>query len=160
MEVQKPVIIQALWQIPIILLAALLIGVGFNNVQKNRLPLICNWSEQQIQQDLTVPITEAARLFKENKAVFLDARNVEFYNEGHIRGAFSLSWQNVDEQCMEVMDRIPPDSTIITYCDGPACDLSHMLAKFMKDMGFEDVHVLANGWTLWKQNKLPVEGSE
>jgi rhodanese-related sulfurtransferase len=158
MENQKPVFIDALWQIPMILLIATAIGMGFNHFRTNRLPLVCNWSDQQEQDKSTISITEAARLFQENKAVFLDARPVEFYDKGHIQGALSLPWQMVDEKCMDVMDKIPLDCTIITYCDGPACDLSHMLAQFMKDMGFEDVRVLVNGWTLWKQRKLPVEG--
>lgn len=160
MEVQRPVFIYALWQIPMILLIAVAIGLGFNHFRSNRLPLVCKWSEQQTQSESVVSITEAARLFQQNKAVFLDARPVEFYDKGHIKGALSLPWQMVDEKSMEVMDKIPPDGTIITYCDGPACDLSHMLAKFMKDMGFEDVRVLVNGWTLWQQHKLPVEGSD
>jgi rhodanese-related sulfurtransferase len=160
MEIQKPVIIYALWQIPATLLIALAIGLGFNQFRSNRLPLVCNWADQQAQPDATISITEAARLFQQNKAVFLDARPEEFYVKGHIQGALSLPWHLVDEKCMEVMDRLPPDGTIITYCDGPACDLSHLLAQFMKDMGFEDVRVLVNGWTLWKQHKLPVEGPD
>jgi rhodanese-related sulfurtransferase len=160
MDIQKPVIIHALWQIPMILLIAIAIGLGFNQFRSNRLPLVCKWGEQQAQDQSVISITEAARLFQENKAVFLDARPVEFYDKGHIQGALSLPWQKVDEQCMEVIDKIPPDCTIITYCDGPACDLSHMLANFMKDMGFEDVRALVNGWTLWNQKKLPVEGSD
>ena len=92
--------------------------------------------------------------------MFLDARPEEFYKKGHIQGALSLPWQMVDEKCMEIMDKIPPDCTIITYCDGPACDLSHLLAEFMKDMGFENVRVLVNGWTLWKQHKLPIDGAD
>ena len=160
MEIQKPVIIYALWQIPMILLIALVIGLGFNQFRSNRLPLFCNWADQQAKLNATISITEAARLFQQNKAVFLDARPEEFYDKGHIQGALSLPWQMVDEKCMEIMDKIPPDCTIITYCDGPACDLSHLLAEFMKDMGFENVRVLVNGWTLWKQHKLPIDGAD
>lgn len=157
MEIQKPVIIQALWQIPAILLIAVVIGLGFNQLRANRLALVCNWSAQHQENGLTISITEAARLYQQNKAVFLDARPAELYQEGHIKGALSLPWQNVDEKVMEIMDKIQPEDTIITYCDGPTCELSEMLAKFLKDMGFENVHVLVNGLTQWKQNHLPVE---
>jgi rhodanese-related sulfurtransferase len=159
MEIQKLAIIQAFWQIPMILVIALAIGLGFNQLRSNPLPMVCNWAELG-DHGLSISLTEAARLFQQNKAVFLDARPVEFYDQGHIKGALSLPWQKVDEQWMEVMDRIPPDSTIITYCDGPACDLSEMLAKYMIDMGFENVHTLVNGWTMWNQQNLPVEVSE
>jgi rhodanese-related sulfurtransferase len=159
MEIQKPTIIQAFWQIPLILLIALAIGMGFNHFRSNPLPMVCNWTELA-DHGLSISLTKAARLFQQNKAVFLDARPVEFYDQGHIKGALSLPWHMVDEKSMEVMDRIPPDSTIITYCDGPACELSEMLAEYMIDMGFENVHTLVNGWTVWNQQNLPVEGAE
>lgn len=160
MALQKSVIIQAFWQIPMILLITVAIGLGFNWFRANHLPLVCNWSAQQQENELNISITEAAKLYQQNKAVFIDARPVEFYDKGHIKGALSLPWQNVNEQAMAVMDKIMPEDTVITYCDGPACDLSDLLAKFLKDMGYEHVHVLANGWTQWKQNHLPVERAE
>jgi rhodanese-related sulfurtransferase len=160
MEIQKPVIISALWQVPMILLIAVVLGLGFNHFRSNRLPLVCNWTDQQAQNNFTISITEAARLFQQNKAVFLDARPFESYEKGHIQGALSLPWHVVDEKFMEVMDKIEPDRIVITYCDGPACDLSHLLANFMMDMGFKDVRVLVNGWTLWTQRRLPVDVSD
>jgi len=159
MGIQKLIIIQAFWQIPLILLIALSIGMGFNHFRSNPLPMVCNWTELA-DHGLSISLTKAVRLFQQNKAVFLDARPVEFYDQGHIKGALSLPWNMVDEKCMEIMDKIPSDSTIITYCDGPTCELSEMLAEYMIDMGFEDVHTLINGWTLWKQQNLPVAGEE
>jgi rhodanese-related sulfurtransferase len=48
------------------------------------------------------------------------------------------------------------DSLIITYCDGEHCTLSIKLAKNLKEMGYENVRILVNGWTLWKEQNLPV----
>ena len=45
---------------------------------------------------------------------------------------------------------------IITFCDGQSCRLSHELALFLREMGYENVRVLVNGWTLWQQAGLPV----
>ncbi len=157
MEIQKPVIVYALWQIPLILLIAGMIGLGINHFRNDRLPLFLEWGRSQNNPQSTISITEAARLFQQNKAVFLDARPTSFYDSGHIQGALSLPWEMADEKIMDVMDKIPPDITIITYCDGPTCNLSHLLAEFLKDMGFADVRVLVDGWTLWKQHRLPVE---
>jgi rhodanese-related sulfurtransferase len=158
MKIHKLVILHALWQIPVILLIALSIGLGFNYYRDNPLPLVCSWSDPKVE-GLFISLTEAAFLFQQNKAVFLDARPEMFYNEGHIKGALSLPWNEVDAKCMDVIDRIPLDAIIITYCDGPACNLSDMLAEFMMNMGFEDVHVLVNGWTVWRDNELPIEAS-
>jgi len=161
MEIQKQPIIQALWQIPMILLVAMCIGLVFNHFRTNGLPPFCPWPPTPPDPDnLNISIIEADQLFQQNKAVFLDARPVELYNKGHIKGALSLPWQNVNEQFINVAEKIPEGVAIITYCDGPVCDLSHKLAEFMIENQFEDVHILVNGWTLWKENNLPIEGSK
>jgi 3-mercaptopyruvate sulfurtransferase SseA len=58
---------------------------------------------------------------------------------------------------MEMADRLEGSGTIITYCDGESCELSHELALFLKEMGFANVRVLVNGWTVWQQAGLPTE---
>ena len=90
-------------------------------------------------------------------AVIIDARPNDDYEKGHIRGALSLPWRDVDQRFMEVTKDISVDTPIITYCDGETCSLSHDLAVFLKDMGFMNVRVLVNGWTVWQAAGLPVE---
>ena len=46
---------------------------------------------------------------------------------------------------------------LLVITDGESCDLSHELALFFKEMGFENVRVLVNGWTVWQQAGLPTE---
>jgi 3-mercaptopyruvate sulfurtransferase SseA len=53
------------------------------------------------------------------------------------------------------MSTIPLDSTIVTYCDGEACGPSHELAVALLGKGYPDVHVLLNGWTVWRQAGPP-----
>lgn len=67
----------------------------------------------------------------------------------------SLPWQEADRYFMELADRLDVAETIVTYCDGVSCELSHELALFLKEMGFENVRVLVNGWTVWQQAGLP-----
>jgi rhodanese-related sulfurtransferase len=55
-----------------------------------------------------------------------------------------------------VLAKIPPDVTIITYCDGEDCDLSMNLARALFFRGYENIRVLVNGWTRWKGAGLPV----
>jgi rhodanese-related sulfurtransferase len=152
---------KALWQIPAILLVTACLALGFNQVRSNRMLLVCQWSEQPPvdRSPEAVPIIsieEAALLFKNNKAIFLDARPESFYNEGHIRGALSLPWETAEEKCFGVVEKIPADMRIITYCDGANCELSDKLAVFLCDLGFEHVNPLVNGWTVWNEHNLPV----
>jgi len=79
---------------------------------------------------------------------------------GHIKGAISLPYREADWKFVETMTGVPDDSAVITYCDGETCELSMDLALFLKNAGYKNVKVLSNGWTVWKQNGLPVETGE
>ena len=93
----------------------------------------------------------------EKSALFIDARSMDEYVKGHILGARSLSWHDVDRRFIEVTEDISPDSLIITYCEGANCELGCDLALFLRDMGFSNVRVLLDGWTEWNKGRLPVE---
>lgn len=157
--------IAVMWQVPAILLIAAVVAVAVNRLRPdNTLPLMATrplaaavQSEDQADQ---ISITQARELFEQNAALFLDARSRDDYLQGHIRGALSLPWQEVDERFADISDELSEDSVIITYCDGERCLLSHHLARYLKDMGFSHVRVVKNGWSLWRQNSLPVEGVE
>jgi len=158
----KKITIKALWQIPTIFIVTACIALGYNHVRVNKIPLLCPWSENFSGNTFSeyvsiVSVDEAAALFSSNKAVFIDARPESYYNKGHIRGALCLPWHQAEEKCFDVIENIPPDKNIITYCDGATCDLCDKLASFLCDLGFEHVRALVNGWTVWQQNSLPVD---
>jgi rhodanese-related sulfurtransferase len=153
---------KALWQIPAISIIAVFIALSYNQIRTHKIPLFCPWSEN-ISGDTfstyvpTVSVDEAAALFRNNTAVFIDARPESLYDKGHIKGALCLPWHQADEKCLDVIENIPPGKHIITYCDGATCDLCDKLAAFLCDFGFEDVRALVNGWTIWQNNNLPVD---
>jgi len=154
---------RALWQIPAIIMVAGALALSSNNLRNESLPLVGDWSAAASLttvsgEYLDISIDEAARLFREQAAVFMDARSAADYEKGHIQGALSLPWQDVDRLFFSATAGVPPDMPIITYCDGETCNLSHDLAIFLRDMGFENVKVLVNGWTIWKNTNLPVDG--
>jgi len=89
----------------------------------------------------------------------MDARDKNQFELGHIKGAKNLPWHSVDDYFMNIVQDLPNDKVIITYCDGESCDLSHNLALFLKKMGFNHVKILINGWSVWQEMNLPIEGS-
>lgn len=166
MSQQKSIIYkQALWQIPALIVLAMMLALGANQWRANGIPLIGDWSVDArfsgaSGKSLVIDLEEAGQLFSQDEALFVDARPENQYAQGHIRGALSLSWQEVDRCFMEMADQLEGQKTIVAYCDGESCDLSHELALFLKDMGFENVRVLVNGWTVWQQAGLPTDGGE
>jgi 3-mercaptopyruvate sulfurtransferase SseA len=153
---------QSLWQMPAIIALACLIGLAVNQVRPDGVALVGDWSQDARFSDaagdsLVVSLETAEQLFRQERALFVDARSQREYGAGHIRGALSIPWQEKDRYFIEAVDRMEGPHTIITYCDGEACDLSHELAIFLKEMGFENVRVLVNGWTIWQQAGLPTD---
>ena len=108
-------------------------------------------------QRIDISLSAAKKLYFERKAFFVDARSPEQYRKGHIRGAINVPWITVEQNIDRVLTKIKPDTTIITYCDGIQCPLSHNLAKFLIQLGYSEVKVLVNGWSAWIENGLPVE---
>ena len=159
--------LQSSWQFVAIFALAVFLGFSINQFRDSRLPLFGDWS---MEARLTIPsgirlnlsLIEAKNLFMENKSIFIDARPKDDYEKGHIRGARSLPWHEVDQKFMEVTKDISLETPIITYCDGETCDLSHKLANFLIELGFKNVKVLVNGWSKWQKADLPIdkEGSD
>lgn len=155
-------VFQALWQVPLLVVAAGLLALTVNHWRGTPLPLIGDWSvSARVTDDegknLTIPLAKARQLFENKAAMFLDARPQSQYEEGHIRGALSLPWQDATTAFAEIAGQLEDQDSLITYCDGESCELSHDLALFLKDMGFADVRVLVNGWTVWQDAGLPTQ---
>jgi rhodanese-related sulfurtransferase len=152
---------QAVWQCGVILALAVSLGVSINQFRDNGLPLFV---DRSMETSLTMPsgtrpdisLIEAKKLFLQHAAFFIDARPKEDFERGHIKGAKSLPWNEVDNKFMAVTEDIPDEMPIITYCDGEACELSHHLANFLIDLGFKNVRILVNGWTKWRNADLPI----
>ncbi len=149
----------------LIILLSVAAGLVVNLVRTDSIPFVQDWSiESRLSESggdsLAISLSEAQILFQENKAVFLDARGKDLFDEGHIKRARNLPWHEVDDYFQEVITGMDRETPVITYCDGESCNLSHDLALFLKNMGFTRVKVLVNGWTVWVENHLPIEASD
>lgn len=161
----KQNLMNAFSQAGLILFISVLAGLSTNLIRSDAIPFVQDWSASgrlsaAAGDSMMISLEEAKALFDQNKAVFLDARGKDLFDQGHIRGAVSLPWHEVDDYFPEVSKWLDRSMPVITYCDGESCNLSHELAIFLKHMGFSKVKVLVNGWTVWQENTLPVETSQ
>jgi len=152
-------------QVLFIALIVLVAGFASNMLRSDKIPLVEDWSAKSkfvtsSGENLEISLAEASTLFKEKRSVFIDARSKEEYENGHIKGAISLPYKEADLKFVDAMAGISEDSALITYCDGETCELSMELAVFLRNTGYKNVKVLSNGWSVWKQNGLPVETGE
>ena len=80
-----------------------------------------NWEIQDIKS--------AKKIYDSKKAIFVDARSRENYEDGHIKGAVSLPVCQFDLLIEQFMQKYPLSQFIVTYCSGRACEDSHRLAQ-------------------------------
>jgi rhodanese-related sulfurtransferase len=153
--------IRSIRQLSVIVMAAVAVALISNHFRAAPLPLVGDWSQDArlispSGRRMAISLDEAKNLHQSGGAVFLDARPLEDFTQGHIQGAISLPWQEAEQRVMDITADLASDAAIITYCDGDTCDLSRDLALFLENLGFSNVRVLVNGWTLWRDAGLPV----
>lgn len=103
----------------------------------------------------TIKLKFALQLYNEGKK-FIDARPVEEYEENHIKGAINIPFYG-SEKYESVLDKIPKDEVIVTYCSGEDCDLSILLADELFGKGYKKIYVFFGGWNFWLQSGYPTE---
>jgi rhodanese-related sulfurtransferase len=88
--------------------------------------------------------------------VLVDARSREEFAAGHIPGAVSLPYREIDETTVEML---PPDQLVITYCWGPACNAATKAAAALAGLGYR-VKEMLGGLEYWRNDGYAVEVSE
>jgi rhodanese-related sulfurtransferase len=147
-------------QIGLIFLVALVLAGVVYLLRPDKMPLFA--SGPAVVQDAHKPgeisFPEAVSHFKDATALFADARPEDAFQAGHIKGAHSMPAQESDRWLNAFYSTTPPDTAIITYCDGEHCTLSRQLAELLIQMGYQRTYYLVDGWGRWKAAGLPVEG--
>lgn len=133
------------------------LALAFNATRPDRLPLVHDpeVAAQAAAQRGEISLADAVLLFESGEAVFVDAREAGEYEIGHIEGALSLDPLSFGQSFPALREQLEGATTIVTYCDGEYCELSRELAEQLKSMGLQDVRVLKNGWTLWRDQGMP-----
>jgi rhodanese-related sulfurtransferase len=145
-----------------ILIVVVPLGIIVNQLRSDGLPL---WPMTEpeatpaiiAEEAGALSIQEAAKKFQETGTLFLDARAPEDYRAGHIAGALNLPVHQFDEHFLEVVEQLEASRVIITYCGGQDCPQGRDLALILKEMEFECVYFLVDGWTEWISQGLPTE---
>lgn len=131
-----------------IVMAGAVLGLAANAVSPRRIPVLTPPKFAPQARD-TVTLEQAKALWSSGTAYFLDARATTDYEAGHIAGALSLPIEEFDDHYPQIQPILTPDSTIVVYCDGLDCDLSHRLMDRLRELGYHNVRLLVNGWTTW-----------
>jgi rhodanese-related sulfurtransferase len=106
-------------------------------------------------QPVAIKIKRAYQLYHQG-IKFIDARPIDEFAEGHIKGAINIPFYG-SENYDAILKQISKDEIIVTYCSGEDCDLSILLGDELFAKGYKKVFVFFGGWNDWLKNNYPIE---
>jgi rhodanese-related sulfurtransferase len=153
-----------LLQIALILFLGLIIGLGIN------FPLVQKYflgdfrfgfiSLDEYSSIMFITLGEAEELFSEGEALFIDSRPKEAFQAGHIMRAVNIPFEEYKKEKALDLIFLPPEGTVVIYCDGSECKSSVELAKVLHRKGLLDIRIFFGGWVEWTGEGLPVSSEK
>jgi putative oxidoreductase len=129
-----------------------ILAMVFNVYNDNPLPLIHGWGEAKGVSEITLKQAEA--LYKNNDAIFVDARKSPFFSQEHIKGSQNLPVILFDlmyPMFQFTLSQTPgaQDKTIVVYGGTFSRRMDLDLAHLLINKGMKHVVVLSDysGWT-------------
>lgn len=98
-----------------------------------------------------ITVDQAAGLLDNPDVVFIDVREQDEYDAGHIPGVKLIPLGSVPSRLSE----IPKDKTVVAVCRSG--NRSGQAAQFLRGQGFDNVHNMAGGMNEWSQAGYVVE---
>tara|TARA_Y100001970_G_scaffold291703_1_gene429905 strand:- start:1228 stop:2304 length:1077 start_codon:yes stop_codon:yes gene_type:complete len=125
---------------------------------------------------ILINIDSAKEMYDSNTAIFIDARDIDEFNDGHVLGSLNIPYDNVfDFEYEELLDSLAlsvavknnsngdnwVEKFLVVYCSGEGCSLSEDWAYSMSKSDFfhEDITIFyfEEGYPVWKNSKYPIK---
>ncbi len=153
----------------ILLTFAIILSMVYNYFSPNGIAHFGQWEKQNgvisanAKNDFINPSIEindlelVKQIVKNQERTILDVRSRQEFVHGHLPGAHSFPLEEFDDVIDALFELVKPDSPILVYCSSVECAQSHTFATMLKDLGFTDVKVYAQGFLQWLDNELEIE---
>ena len=149
-------------QIIVIAITSTVLSLTLNAVRPDGIPLLAEdlAVAEEIEYDIAEPrlfaitLDQALELYQKG-TVFVDAREPEYYQEGHIKGAWNIPF--FLELVFKLDSLQGKDAPMVIYCSGDECGSSEDLAYELQAEGFSNLFVFKGGWTAWNTSGHPIE---
>ncbi len=148
---------------------AVILGLATNTLTETGIPFFGNWPSLAGSDSIIVPpsadegdppfisLDEAAAKFQTPGILFIDARDPEDYEYGHIKGAISIPYDYLEDINDPRVTSVPKDQGMVIYCSGTECESSLYLGRDFQYKGYTEVSIFFGGWREWNEAGLPVE---
>ena len=149
-------------QIIVIAITSTVLSLTLNAVRPDGIPLLAKELAvaEEIDYDTAEPrlfaitLDQALELYQKG-TIFVDAREPEYYQEGHIKGAWNIPF--FLELVFKLDSLQGKDAPMVIYCSGDECGSSEDLAYELQAEGFSNLLVFKGGWTAWNTSGHPIE---
>ena len=137
------------------------LGIGVNAFRAEGIPLMERWQEKVLNEQLTgglpaVSLKQVKEAYKSGDALLVDARDPEFFEQGHIPGAVSLPVRDFASVFPRLEEQLRAVPRVITYCDGASCEMSVELSEKLLLAGVNWVEIFTGGMQQWQGAGQPV----
>ena len=155
-------------KIALLLAVATSLALMVNRLSPKGIPLMGQWDTEvgvvtadtdaaTLWMDFEIPDPGVAKqIFDTGRALFVDVRSQDMFDEGHIPGAISLPLGDFETRVEAFAVDVSTTQPIVTYCSGRLCQDSHTVAQWLMERGFENVVVYIDGFPGWVENEYPV----
>ena len=93
--------------------------------------------------------------FDAGSAVFIDARDPEDYESGHIQNAINIPYDYYEDY-EDVINGLDDAGIYIIYCSGEECSLSIDLADYLyTEQLIDKLLIFEGGWPQWRDAGYP-----
>ena len=152
---------RSLLQAAAIVLLSGTIALAVNSLRPDGIPWVENWQKKVLNEQLTgglpaVSLKEAREAYEGGYALFVDARDADFFEAGHIPGAVNLPVKDFDQMLPKLKERLLAAPRVITYCDSASCEMSVELTEKLLFAGLDHVEIFTGGIQQWKAAGQPV----
>ena len=149
-------------QVFILIVFSSVFSLLINSVRSDGIPLlakeldVADKIEIKVNEPQLLAITIQQALDLYNKGtVFVDARESEYFDDGHIMGAWNIPF--LFELTFKLDSLQGKQSPVVVYCSGEECGSSEDLAYELQAEGFTNLYVFKGGWTEWSENGHPIK---
>jgi rhodanese-related sulfurtransferase len=147
-----------IWLIAALVIASLvsssfMVTHAQEKINPNDLIIIGN-GEFSVDGATKIDIARAKELH-EAGTVFVDARDLEFFNLGHIPGAILLNFSTTLTE-ENLAKHVEKDQTVVFYCEYARCFKSAVASAKAVAWGYMQVQYFANGMKAWEDAGYPI----
>lgn len=110
-----------------------------------------------------VSLDEAVDIWQDEKTqygmyVFVDARDDDWFESGHIPGAVQCDYYRIEHYMGEVYSRVAGAEKVVVYCNGGDCEDSLLVCGELlrMDVPRDNIFLFKGGWDAWKKSGMPV----